>query len=71
MAINYYPLFDTLTRKGMKKKDLLEILSPATVSKLSKNKTVTTDTIDKLCSYLECKPENIIEFNPNEGEIHD
>ena len=43
--IKYYKLFDLLNRKGLKKKDLLSVLSPATVTKLSKHGIVTTDTI--------------------------
>ncbi len=68
MAIYYYRLLDLLNRRNMKKKDLLEILSPATISKLSNNKTVTTDTIDKLCKYLKCNPEDILEFKDDEEE---
>ena len=33
--VKYYKLFDMLNRKGLKKKDLLSVLSPATITKLS------------------------------------
>ena len=63
--ITFYRLWDKLNRSGMKQKDLKEILSPATINKLRKNQIVTTDTIDKLCVFLSCQPENILEFEPN------
>ncbi len=62
--ITFYRLWDKLNRSGMKQKDLKEILSPATVNKLRKNEIVTTDTINKICIYLDCQPEDILEFEP-------
>lgn len=64
--ITFYRLWDKLNRSGMKQKDLKEILSPATINKLRKNQIVTTDTIDKICIYLNCQPENILEFEPEQ-----
>lgn len=61
----FYRLWDKLNRSGMKQKDLKEILSPATINKLRKNQIVTTDTIDKICIYLDCQPEDILEFESN------
>lgn len=65
--ITFYRLWDKLNRSGLKQKDLKEILSPATINKLRKNQIVTTDTIDKLCVYLNCQPEDILEFQ-NDSE---
>ena len=36
--------------------------------KMKNNEIVTTETIDKLCDYLRCQPEEILEFIPNEKE---
>ena len=60
--ITFYRLWDKLNRSGMKQKDLKEILSPATINKLRKNQIVTTDTLNKLCIFLKCQPEDILEF---------
>ena len=60
--ITFYRLWDRLNRSGKKQKDLKEILSPATINKLRKNQIVTTETIDKICIYLNCQPEDILEF---------
>lgn len=66
--ITFYRLWDRLNRSGKKQKDLKDILSPATINKLRKNEIVTTDTINKICIYLECQPEDILEFQPEEPE---
>ena len=64
--ITFYSLWDRLNRSGKKQKDLKEILSPATINKLRKNEIVTTDTLNKLCVFLECQPEDILEFEPDQ-----
>ena len=64
--ITFYRLWDRLNRSGKKQKDLKEILSPATINKLRKNEIVTTDTLNKLCLFLECQPEDILEFEPDQ-----
>ena len=59
--IKYYLLFDLLMRKGMKKTDLLEVISAPTLAKLSKGEAVKTDIIDKICTFLKCQPGQIME----------
>ena len=60
--IKYYKLFDLLNRRGMRKTDLLEIISSPTLAKLSKGETVKTDIIDKICEYLNVQPGDIMEY---------
>lgn len=62
MPMRYYRLFDLLTRRGMKKTDLLEIISAPTLAKLSKGESVTTDVLCKICSHLNCQPGEIMEY---------
>lgn len=59
--IRYYKLFDLLNRTGRKKTDLRTIISPQTVAKLSKGEYVSGEVIDKICLYLECQPNDIME----------
>ena len=66
--ITFFRLWDRLNRSGMKQKDLKEILSPATINKLRKNEIVTTDTINKICIFLGCQPEDILEFQHETDE---
>lgn len=60
--IKYYKLFDLLNRRGMRKTDLLEIISSPTLAKLSKGETVKTDIIDKICEFLNVQPGDIMEY---------
>lgn len=62
MAIRFYKMFDMMNRRGMKKTDLREILSPKTVAKLSKGDYVSGEVIDKLCEFFQCQPGDIMEY---------
>lgn len=65
----YYKLFDLLNRRGMKKMDLLNAgISAPTLAKLSKGEVVKTDMLDKICTFLECQPEDIMEHIIDESE---
>lgn len=59
--IRYFKLFDMLNRRNMKKTDLLEIMAPPTLAKLSKGANVSTKIIDRICIFLHCQPEDIME----------
>lgn len=43
-------------------------LSPTIIAKFQKNRSVTTDTIDKVCTYLKVQPGDIMEWVENEAE---
>ncbi|WP_143319958.1 helix-turn-helix domain-containing protein [Clostridium sp. HBUAS56010] len=62
MGMKYYKLFDQLNRRGIKKTDLLSIISSPTLAKLSDGKTITTDTLCKICAYLDLQPGEIMEY---------
>lgn len=59
--IVYNKLFEILKSNGLKKTDLLEVITPATLSKLSRNKNVSVETLDKVCVFLKCQPGDILE----------
>ena len=56
MYIDYSKLWKLLIDKSMSKTDLMEItgISSRVLAKLSKNETVTTDTIARICAALNC-----------------
>lgn len=60
--IKYYRLFDILNRRGIKKTELLKIMSSPTLAKLGKGEIVKTDIIDKICEFLQCQPSDIMEY---------
>lgn len=63
MYIDYSKLWKLLVDKSMSKTDLMEItgISSRVLAKLSKNETVTTDTIARICSALRCDVGDIME----------
>lgn len=68
--ISYRKLFALLAIKGMKKTDLLQIISSPTLAKLSKGEIVKTDIIEKICLFLYCQPSDIMEILQEE-ELED
>lgn len=59
-----------LQNKGMKRTDLLNVISRGTLAKLGKNESVTTEVIAKICEYLDCQPADIME-NMSEEQMQD
>ena len=55
--VSYTPLFTTLTKKGMTKTELRK--------NMSKGEYISLETIDKICLYLNCKIEDVIEIIPD------
>ena len=66
MAVKYIRLWKLLLDKGMKKTDLKTEagISSNVLAKLGKNEYVSMETMEKLCTSLECNIEDIMEFNP-------
>lgn len=69
--MKYYKLFDLLNRRGMKKTDLLEVITSPTLAKLGKGQTVQTDMLCRICEFLDCQPGDIMEFVQNTEERGD
>lgn len=68
MPFNYKPLFHLLLERGMKKTDLREKpfgFGPSTVAKFDKGENVSLEVIDKLCTYFECQPNDIMKHEPS------
>ena len=61
--IRHNKLFELLEQQGKTATNWLrqQGMHPSVVNKLRKNETVTTETIDRLCSLLECQPGDILE----------
>ena len=63
MKISYKPLWKLLIDRDMKKKDLCDVagISPASVTKMGKNGFVTTETLEKICTALNCQVQDTME----------
>jgi len=64
MSVSYKRLWKLLIDKDMKKRDLQEAakLSPSLMQKLNKDQSVTTTTLTRICTALNCRIEDIIEI---------
>lgn len=62
--IFYNKLWDTMKKKGISTYILREShgFNTKTIANLRHNGTVTTQTLNKLCSILDCKLSDIAEF---------
>lgn len=65
--IVYNKLGDYLQSKNMKYIDLQRELnlSPSVTAKFQKNRTISTDTLNKVCEYLCVQPSEIMEWIPD------
>ncbi|NLV49520.1 MAG: helix-turn-helix transcriptional regulator [Clostridiales bacterium] len=68
MSVSYKRLWKLLIDKNMKKRDLKEAakLSPSLMSSLKQDKSVTVNTLSRICEVLDCRIEDIMEFVPEE-----
>ena len=59
-----FKLEQLLIDKGMKKTEFAKIagLTPGTLAKLSKNQTVSMDSLIKMCKTLNCTFDDIVEI---------
>lgn len=76
MTVSYKKLWKLLIDKDMMKKDLQKEagISWATLTKMSKGETVSTEVLMKVCKVLHCDVGDIVEFidngsgSPEKGE---
>lgn len=59
--LTYTKLWILLDKKGLKRTDLKEIMSSATLAKLGKNEPISSTVIEKICDFLSCQPGDIME----------
>ena len=62
--ITYEPFYKTLKEKGISTYKLINEykLSRSLIDRLKHNKPITTVTLNDLCSILDCKIEDILEY---------
>lgn len=65
MAISYIKLWKTLLDKGMKRTDLISTagISSNILAKLGKDEYVALESIDKICTALQCNVSDVLEFH--------
>ena len=63
MAFSYKPLWKLLIDREMTKKELMQgtNISKSTMVKMAKGEMVSMEVIDRICTYLNCGIENVLE----------
>lgn len=70
MAWSYNGLWKLLIDKRLKKTDLVTLagLNSKTLARLGKEETVSMEALGRLCTALDCRIEDIVEFVPDKSE---
>ena len=70
MAIKYEKLLAMMKEKGLTTYKIRQdnIISQGALQAIKHGKSVTTETIGKLCAALNCQPGDILEYIPEEAE---
>ena len=65
MSVSYSKLWKLLVDKRMNKSQLREAacISTNAVAKLGRNEPVSLETLEKICSALNCNIEDVMEFD--------
>ena len=67
--ISYAPLFETMKRRGVTSSRLERMgFSRATYYSIKQGNSVSTNTIDQLCTLLHCTVGEVMEFIEPEGD---
>ena len=63
-VISYEPLWRTMKDRGVTTYTLIYKMgfSAYTITNLKRNKSITMNTLEKLCKALQCTPNEVIEF---------
>ena len=66
--ISYQKLWDMMKRKGVTQYALIKKynISPGQITRLKRNESVSTHTIDTFCRILECDVGDIMRYIPDE-----
>ena len=68
--ISYAPLWRTMKQKKITTYTLIykEGFNSHTIHNLKHNQSITAYTMERLCQVLDCTPNDIIEFLPDDEE---
>lgn len=63
--IDYSPLWETMRSKGVSQYRILmdKVIDNKTLHMLKKNNNITLLTLERLCDYLDCTPNDIVRFS--------
>lgn len=66
--ITYDKLWQTMKERGVTQYTLIKKynISPAQITRLKRNESVSTHTIDMFCGILKCNVEDIMQYTEDE-----
>lgn len=69
--ISYRPLWETMKNKGITQYVLIKKygISPGQITRLKRNESVSTHTIDVFCQILSCEVSDVMEHLSDPNEI--
>ena len=64
--ISYARLWETMKEKGVTQYALIKRyrVSPSQITRLKRNESVSTHTIEMFCRILDCRVEDVMEYIP-------
>ena len=62
--ISFEGLWDVMRKKGVTQYALIKVhhISPAQITRLKRNESVSTHTIEVFCKILDCEVEDIMKY---------
>ena len=62
--MNYSPLWDIMRKRKITQYMMLQdkVLDNHTLDRLKKNMNITLITLERICKYLNCTPNDVIQF---------
>lgn len=65
--LDYTPLWETMQRKKISQYSLLKAgIDNKTLDGLKKGNNITLLTLEKICTILDCTPNDVVRFIPNQ-----
>ena len=70
VVITYDRLWETMRTKGVSQYALIKNygVSPGQLTRLKRNESVSTHTIEMFCRILDCQVSDVMEFIKDEGQ---
>ena len=68
--VSYEPLWQTMKEKGVTQYTLIKKynISPGQITRLKRNESVSTHTIDMFCKILKCNVSDVMEYIEEEND---
>ena len=68
--ISYRRLWETMREKGVTQYKLINKyhISPSQITRMKRNESVSTHTIEMFCKILDCRVEDVMEYIPEDSD---